>query len=193
MCRGYGFVLKGDTTCGWGRGWDGAERRASAQGAAACGKPRWERRILLLFHHKCIFAMETIPCSAPIIPPVVRPYNTLDGTTKCSRAVVETAASAKGSEDMRVRSCGRGTGLDFLLNLTRGETWGDAVLSAAKARSRARARPKRKWKGTGFQRKALLLAASRVFSTKCSGDKREVDGRWRGQGFARQVASCEAS
>ena len=30
--------------------------------------------------------------------------------------------------------------------LTRGETWSDAVLSAAKARSRARARPKRKWK-----------------------------------------------
>ena len=63
---------------------------------------------------------------------------------------------------------------------TRGETWSDAVLSAAKARSRARARPKRKWKvGTGFQRKALLLAASRVFSAKCSGGKREVDGRWR--------------
>ena len=64
----------------------------------------------------------------------------------------------------------------------------DARRRCVKARSRARARPKRKWKvGTGFQRKALLLAASHVFSAKCSGDKREVDGRWRRQGFARQV------
>ena len=112
-----------------------------------------------------------------------------------ARAAYLAVRSAKGSgKTMKCGDAGAVRDGGGLLYLTRGETCSDAVLSAAKARSRARARPKRKWKvGTGFQRKALLLAASRVFSAKCSGDKREVDGRWRGQGFARQVASCEAS
>ena len=56
--------------------------------------------------------------------------------------------SAKGDEGMR--SCGEARYGGGLLDLTRGETWSDAVLTATKARSRARARP-----------------------------KREVDGRWR--------------